>query len=194
MGNRIALSSTSGACPLFPTRPKWAVGKHLGVLKKSQCHPDVSQSLSPLLFGKFPGAKRLFSAPGRRKNRLLGAERPVFAPGDRKKVARGKSAGICPWQLWGAGAVRRALAQTSRSRPRLMSGRGPPQSGGRDGAKRRACGASRPRTRRDRRREQPGRGEKDRHPQEQAYSKKNRATPVIEMQTPRISFGVTFCL
>ncbi len=161
--------------------------------------------------GNFPGAKKLFSAPGRRKNRLLGAERPVFAPGDRKKVAkgritglgpwrqgiplaRGKSAGICPWQLWGAGAVRRAVAPTSRSRPRLMSGRGPPRSGGRDGAKRRACGASRPRTRRDRRREKPGRGETDRHPHEQVYSKKNNATPVIEMQTPRISFGVTFCL
>lgn len=47
VGNRIALSSTSGTGSLFPTRPKWAVGKHLDVLKKSQCHPDVSQSLSP---------------------------------------------------------------------------------------------------------------------------------------------------
>ena len=39
-----------------------------------------------------------------------------------------------------------------------------------------------------------GRSETDHHPHELAYSKKNSATPVIEMQTPRISFGVTFCL
>ena len=48
--------------------------------------------------------------------------------------------------ILGSGAVKLAVVQADRSRPRLMSGRGPPRSGGRDGAKRKGRTASRQRT------------------------------------------------
>ena len=143
VGNRIALSPTSGTGPLFPTQPKWAIGERFGGFKWHQCHPVVSHPAKmgcwetpwrikevpvpsrcfpipfPIAFGNFPGAKRLFSAPGRRKNRILGAERPVFAPGDRKKVAKGRITGLGPRRQ----GILLARSKSAGIRPGISGGR-----------------------------------------------------------------------
>ena len=60
----------------------------------------MPQSLSLLLLGNFPGAKKLFSAPGNRKKTVARGSITGLGPGQQEKlIARGKIAGSCPWRL-----------------------------------------------------------------------------------------------